>query len=90
VTGKKGRPAVVLSFLAATDRWSALADWLLRHGSTFGVRHRAWDRLKLVRKFENRDTPGGPVAYKIGGTTTGEILKEKAEFEDLKRSWDPR
>jgi pyridinium-3,5-bisthiocarboxylic acid mononucleotide nickel chelatase len=90
VTGKKGRAAVLISFLAANDAWAALADWMLRQSSTFGVRHRSWDRLKLVRKFENRDTPGGPVAYKIGSTTTGEILKEKAEFEDLKRRWDPR
>jgi hypothetical protein len=88
VTGKKGRAAVTISVLAEAGQWPGLADWLLRNSSTFGLRHRTWDRLKLVRRFEQRATASGPVAYKIGSTTTGEVLKEKAEFEDLRRGWD--
>jgi hypothetical protein len=65
-----------------------LAEFLLRHGTTFGVRMRKWDRLKLERKFEKRATSHGEVTYKIGITTTGEVLKEKPEFEDMRSLWE--
>ena len=86
--GKKGRPLTVLSFLASEGDWARLADWLLRHSTTFGVRHRTWDRLKLARRFERRDTPQGPLTYKIGLTTDGTVLKEKAEFEEQRWQWE--
>ncbi|MBI3557098.1 MAG: LarC family nickel insertion protein [Deltaproteobacteria bacterium] len=85
--GKKGRVAMCLSVLAEPARWQELADWLLRSSSTFGLRHRRWDRLKLARRFETRDTAQGPVRYKVGLTTDGKVLKEKAEFEDLRAIW---
>ena len=84
VTGKKGRAAICLTVLAETANWPALADWLLRHSTTFGVRHRSWDRLKLARHFTERDG----VTYKIGSTTMGEWVKEKAEFESARESWE--
>jgi hypothetical protein len=80
VTGKKGRAAVCLSVLADAETWPSLADWLLRHSTTFGLRYRRWDRLKLARRFEERDG----VIYKTGSTTAGEFVKEKAEFESVK------
>lgn len=88
VTGKKGRPAVMLSVLAEATSWSSLADWLLRNSSTFGLRYTTWDRLKLARRFEKRSTSQGELTYKIGSTTAGEVLKEKPEFEELRRAWD--
>lgn len=88
VTGKKGRPGVQLSVLARAGEWQRLADWILRHSATFGLRHREWSRLKLARRFEMRQTSKGEVRYKIGSTTTGEVLKEKAEFEDLRKLWE--
>ncbi len=88
VNGKKGRTGFCLSALARVDDRNALADFLLRHSTTFGVRMREWDRLKLERKFEKRQTPRGEVTYKIGMTTTGEVLKEKPEFEDVRSSWE--
>lgn len=88
VIGKKGRPALEISLLAEHGEWEKLADWLLRNSSTFGLRHRSWDRLKLARHFETRQTEKGPVRFKIGQTTTGEVLKEKAEYEDLRRVWE--
>ena len=48
----------------------------------------AGDRLKLVREDEVRETPAGPVSFKIGSTTSGEKLKEKAEFGDLEKVWE--
>jgi uncharacterized protein (TIGR00299 family) protein len=86
--GKKGRPLTGLSFLAAERDFPRLADWFLRHSTTFGVRHRRWDRLKLARRFESRTTPQGPLTYKIGLTTDGTVLKEKAEFEEQRAHWE--
>jgi uncharacterized protein (DUF111 family) len=88
IVGKKGRPAASLTFLVRSDLLSVLSDFLLRESSTFGVRFTAWDRLKLARTEEVRETPEGPISFKIGRTTDGEVLKEKPEFEDLKRIWE--
>ena len=82
-TGKKGRVLVSLSVLVVENSWAEFADWILRNSTTFGVRYRKWDRLKLARKFEMRETANGPVKHKIGLTTNDDILKEKAEYEDL-------
>jgi uncharacterized protein (DUF111 family) len=87
-TGKKGRPLTCFQFLAAEADFPRLADWFLRHSTTFGIRHRAWDRLKLARRFEPRPGPGGPVTHKVGLTTAGEELKAKPEFEELRRRWE--
>ena len=88
VNGKKGRTGFCLSVLASVDDRNMLADFLLRHSTTFGVRMREWNRLKLERKFEKRQTARGEVTYKIGLTTTGEVLKEKPEFEDVRSAWE--
>ncbi|MFC1661698.1 LarC family nickel insertion protein [Gemmatimonadota bacterium] len=88
IVGKKGRPAVCIVLLAKPQDTSRLADFLLRRSSTFGVRYSAWNRLKLVREFETRDTPGGPVSFKVGKTTQGDVVKEKPEYEDLKKIWE--
>lgn len=88
VNGKKGRTGFCLSVLARVDDRNMLADFLLRHSTTFGVRMREWDRLKLERKFEKRQTSHGEVTYKIGLTQTGEVLKEKPEFEDMRSLWE--
>jgi uncharacterized protein (TIGR00299 family) protein len=87
VTGKKGRPGFTLGALCARDNWEALADWLLKNTSTFGLRHREWDRLKLSRRIETRETPQGPVRFKIGSDTNGKFIKEKPEYEDLRKYW---
>jgi uncharacterized protein (DUF111 family) len=87
-TGKKGRPLTCFQFLVAEADFPRLADWFLRHSTTFGIRHRAWDRLKLARRFEPRPGPGGPVTHKVGLTTAGEELKAKPEFEELRRRWE--
>jgi uncharacterized protein (TIGR00299 family) protein len=88
ITGKKGRPAVEMAILAQPETRDTFADFLLRESTTFGVRFAAWDRMKLAREEERRDTPEGPVSFKVGRTTTGEFVKEKPEFEDLKKLWD--
>jgi hypothetical protein len=87
VVGKKGRPAVCFTILATESTAPRLADWVLRHSSTFGLRYSRRDRLMLVRTQEPRETPRGSVRFSVGRTTTGEKVKEKPEFEDLARIW---
>jgi uncharacterized protein (DUF111 family) len=88
LVGKKGRPAICMAFLAAPETAPALADFLLRHTSTFGVRFCTWDRFKLDREEEVRETPHGPLSFKVGRTVDGERVKEKPEFEELKEIWE--
>ena len=88
IVGKKGRPAQEMALLVKLDDRERLADFILRHSTTLGVRFSFWDRLKLVREEEMRETPRGPVSYKIGKTTDGELLKEKPEYEHLKKIWE--
>jgi hypothetical protein len=88
VVGKKGRPASEMALLVAPGQRDRFADFLLRHSTTLGVRFAPWDRLKLAREEETRETPGGAVSFKVARTTDGEVVKEKAEYEDLKRIWD--
>jgi uncharacterized protein (TIGR00299 family) protein len=88
LTGKKGRPAHCIVLLVSPDQVAPFSDFLLRNSSSFGVRYSSWNRLKLAREEEIRETPDGPVSFKIGRTTTGETVKEKPEFEDLRKIWD--
>ena len=87
-TGKKGRVMVCLSVLASESSWTKLADWILRNSTTFGIRYTKWDRLKLEREFEQRETDDGLVTYKLGYTTDRVKLKEKPEFDETRASLD--
>jgi uncharacterized protein (TIGR00299 family) protein len=87
VVGKKNRPAQVFSMLVAPEREKKLITWMLRHSSTFGLRTQRWNKVQLERRMETRETPHGPLRYKIGMTTDGEIIKEKPEFDDLAEIW---
>lgn len=87
LTGKKNRLGTMISALVEPSQWTDIADWLLRHSSTFGLRYRRYKRLELLRMSESRDTPHGKVNYKMGFTTEGEKLKEKPEFDDLRQIW---
>jgi len=88
VVGKKGRPALCFTLLARPAVAPRLADWLLRHGSTFGLRYSERKRLMLTRTQEVRDTPRGKVRFSVGRTTDGEKVKEKPEFDDLAEIWN--
>ena len=87
VVGKKSRPGLRFTMLCTPEAAPRLADWLLRHSSTFGLRYSERKRLMLVRTQEVRDTPRGRVRFSVGRTTDGEKLKEKPELEDLAEIW---
>jgi uncharacterized protein (TIGR00299 family) protein len=88
IVGKKGRPAMEMVFLVEPSDLNRIADFLLRKSTTFGIRYSTWDRLKLAREEELRETADGKVSFKIGRTTSGEFLKEKPEFDDMRELWD--
>jgi len=88
IVGKKGRPALCFTLLASPSDAPRLADWLLRHSSTFGLRYSTRQKLQLSRTVEVRATPRGPVRFKVGRTTEGDAIKEKPEFDDLEKIWE--
>jgi uncharacterized protein (TIGR00299 family) protein len=88
IIGKKGRPGLCLTLLVKPEDGPSACDFLLQNSSTFGVRYAPWGRFKLFREEEVRDTPSGPVSYKVGRTRDGTKVKEKPEFEDLRKVWE--
>jgi uncharacterized protein (DUF111 family) len=81
VLGKKGRPAHVVTVLAAEDKAQALCEVLFAHSTTLGVRTRTEQRFILNRAWKSVSTPWGPVRVKIG--TRGESTMTTApEYDD--------
>ncbi len=64
---KKGRPGVILHALVRPGEADRLADLMLRHTSSIGVRKSPWTRRLLDRHLENVETPWGPVRIKVAG-----------------------
>ena len=81
ITMKKGRPAVELYCLCRREDRERLTAALFRHTTTLGVRSCAMERQTLRRRVETRETPLGPVRYKVAQGQG--IRREKAEYEDL-------
>ncbi len=66
VTGKKGRPAHLLTVLCAPGGETETARLLFDHTTTLGVRFREERRITLGREWRAVETPFGPVRVKIG------------------------
>ncbi len=62
---KKNRPAVKLSVIAPVAQQAQLAELVLRHTTSLGVRIGRARRSKCARWEETIDTPWGPVRVKI-------------------------
>jgi len=77
ITMKKGRSAVMLSCLCKAEQQEALAEQMLRHTTTLGVRLRSWERRTLSRSVREEDG-----VRRKSGEGYG-VKKEKIEFEDL-------
>lgn len=67
---KKGRPALLLSALAAADHREAVIDAILKETTTIGVRYAARERRVLARQTVLVETRFGAVAMKE--TSNGE------------------
>ncbi|HEY3450069.1 MAG TPA: nickel pincer cofactor biosynthesis protein LarC [Myxococcales bacterium] len=84
VTMKKGRPGHVLGALAPATLRACLTELILRETPSLGVRVHAVERAVLERRFEDVQTPWGPVKVKIG-MLSGADVNATPEYEDCAR-----
>ena len=83
VTGKKGRPAFLLTALCPPELRDKVARSLFLNTTTLGVRVREEFRTVLWRKVETVFTPYGAVRVKTA-TLDGEQITAHPEFEDCR------
>lgn len=85
-TGKKNRPAVIVSVLCAPGEEKAMSLLMMQCTGSIGVRYRAVDRFVADRKMEKYKVEIGgqkhPVRIKIS-TFEGRLISRKPEFDDL-------
>ncbi len=84
VTGKKGRPAQLLTILSPLAKQDALTRFLFRETSTLGVRRRTTGRAVAVREWMEVELPWGVVRVKKG-TFEGALTNLAPEYEDCRR-----
>jgi uncharacterized protein (TIGR00299 family) protein len=82
---KRGRPGFVLSALARPDAERAVAEAVLRHTSTLGVRIAHLDRIELQREHVTVDVAGEPVRIKVG-RLDGKVVNLAPEHADVERA----
>ncbi len=76
---KKGRPGTQLSFLCRPTDLESLTHLVMAETGTLGVRYSRRQRRVQSRRVEKRDTPYGPVSFKVGD------FGEKPEYEECRR-----
>jgi len=81
---KKNRPATQLSFLCRPEELDNLARLVLVETSAIGLRHYPVGRITLERRVEERQTPFGPVRFKMV-FDNGMMLRAAPEYEDCRR-----
>lgn len=78
---KKNRPGVMLTCICTPEQTDLMAELMLKHTSTLGVRRQTCDRYTLTRHIETKDTPYGQVRMKHAEGFG--VHKVKAEYEDV-------
>ncbi len=78
---KKGRPGLLLSVLGRPRDERRLAETLLRHSSTLGVRVRHHARYELDRAIREVHVDGRPIRVKIG-LLDGDVVNVAPEHDD--------
>jgi uncharacterized protein (TIGR00299 family) protein len=81
ITMKKGRMGWLLTALARPGAQHALAEQILEHTTSFGVRHTTAARTVLDRRHETVQTAYGPVRIKLG-SLRGRLLQASPEHAD--------
>ena len=85
VTMKKGRPALVLTALAAAPHRDAVVAVILGETTSIGVRFDAVERRVLDRQLVAVDTPFGPITVKVA-RDGARVVNAAPEFEDCRRA----
>ena len=81
---KKNRPGVKLSCICRPEDESRMAELMLKHTTTLGVRMQRFERTVLNRSRETAHTPYGDVEVKIASGAG--IEKRKPEYESALRA----
>lgn len=81
ITGKKGRPGLVLTVLCDPGKAAALVQVLFRGTTTLGVRMRNEERICMDREWKHVDTKHGRVRIKIG-SLNGQRMNAAPEYDD--------
>jgi uncharacterized protein (TIGR00299 family) protein len=81
---KKNRLGTQLSFLCRPEQLDNLAGLVLTETSAIGLRHYPAGRIVLERRVEERETPFGPVRFKLV-FDSGRLLRAAPEYEDCRR-----
>ncbi len=85
--GKKNRPCYIVKIIAPFDSLTRIAEILITHLGTLGIRYQTWSRLKAAReivvtKFEVDDQEF-MVRVKVSRAIDGSIVAIKPEADDI-------
>lgn len=83
--GKKGRPAQSITVLAPLGEEYALAERLLAHSTTLGLRIRTERRLVLERRVDTVSTVYGDIRVKVA-LDGSRALRAMPEYEDCRQA----
>jgi len=81
---KKNRPGTLLTVLCELTDVDRVADLILAHTTSFGVRIQEVRRRKLDREIVTVRIPAGEIAVKIG-RLNGKVVQRSPEFESCRR-----
>jgi uncharacterized protein (DUF111 family) len=82
---KKNRPGTLLTVICERDHIDQMAELLLRHTTSFGVRVHEAQRRKLAREIVKVQTRFGEIEVKTG-RLGDRIVSRSPEFESCKRA----
>ena len=82
---KKNRPGTLVTVLCERNHVDALAELLLTHTTSFGVRVHEAQRRKLAREIVTVKTKFGDIEVKVG-RLGGKIVTRSPEFDSCKQA----
>jgi uncharacterized protein (TIGR00299 family) protein len=87
--GKKNRPCYLIKVIASKSGLKSIAEIMIRHLGTIGIRYTTWQRLKAARETIvcslDIDDKEYMIRVKISRTTDGSIISIKPEADDMVR-----
>lgn len=87
--GKKNRPCHLVKVIAAKTGLKSIAEVMMRHLGTIGIRYSTWQRLKAARETIvcrlEIDDKEYMVRVKVSRSTDGSIISIKPEADDMER-----
>ncbi len=85
--GKKNRPCFIIKVIAAKAGLKGIAEVMMKHLGTLGVRYTTWERLKASRETivckMNIDGREFMVRVKVSRAADGSIIAIKPEADDV-------